>query len=413
MTLPHWLNAKNLSWFGCLVCLASLSTSKALQSISIGIIGAGALWQIWEAKSLKAFLENRYAWLLSAILILTLVSFFFTENIPQWSRDVKGKVLFCFIPLALGGMLDFSAKQYRGLWLVFMLCQTTVAGISLGRYFANFEQVNEAISKNANIDIIGNMSHIYFGLLLAISVVLGLYLVWRFKPIFSSGERWFIAVLSLINLIFLHILTSRTGLLTFYVGLLSIGLWYSLKNRKIWPIALLGSLMVLAPLLSYKLIPSFKTRVDVTIWDIQQYQPGSQIAADYSLASRIFAWQTALEIFKTNPLIGVGIADIEDEMISRAPEQIQKEKRLSNPHNQYLEYAAAFGILGLCWLALALYLPWNVLQLKNHWLGVAFLVMYATGMVFESLLERQVGICLFCFFIYLLTDFQRIELRGD
>ncbi|MEL7531058.1 MAG: O-antigen ligase family protein, partial [Bacteroidota bacterium] len=328
MPLPNWLNSQNLTWFGCLLCVATLSTSKALQSISMGIIGAGALWQLWEAKSIKAFLDNRYAWVLTTILILTLGSYFITENTGQWAKDVKGKLPFCFIPLALGGMLHFSKKLYRLIWYAFILSQSIVASISLGLYYADFEQVNEAISKNANIDIIGNMSHIYFGLLLAISVVLGLYLFRRFVPIFSSGERWVIAFFTLLNIVFLHILTSRTGLLTFYVGLLSIGLWYSIKNRKIWPVALLMGLMLLAPLLSYRFIPSFKTRVDVSIWDIQQYQPGSQIAADYSLASRIFAWQTALDIFKTSPLYGVGIADIEDEMISRAPSQIQIEKRL-------------------------------------------------------------------------------------
>lgn len=411
MTLPIWLTAKNLSWFGCLLCLSSLSSSKALQSISIGVLGAGALWQLWEAKSLQVFKENRYAWLLASILILTLGSYFITSDTAQWGRDLKGKLLFCFIPLALGGMMNFSQKLYRILWYAFILSQSVVAAISILRYFRDFEQVNEAISKNANIDIIGNMSHIYFGLLLAISVVLGIYLIWRFVPIYSRGERWVLALLTLLNVVFLHILTSRTGLLTFYMGLGSIGLWLSIKNRKIWPLAALMGLATIVPVLSYQLIPSFKTRVDVTIWDIQQYQPGSQIAADYSLASRIFAWQTAAQIFSDAPIFGVGIGDIENEMRERAPSQIPVEKRLSNPHNQYLEYAAAFGVLGLLWLGAIIFFPWNNPLFRKHWLAVAFLVMYATGMVFESLLERQVGICLFCFFIYLLPDFQRIEFR--
>ncbi|MEL6845980.1 MAG: hypothetical protein AAFP02_22450, partial [Bacteroidota bacterium] len=170
MQLPTWLTARNASWFACLLCLTSLSTSKALQSISIALLGAAALWQLWEAGNLQAFRYNRYAWLLAGIFALTLISFFYTENLGQWSRDVKGKLLFCAIPLSLRGMLGFSVRQYRGIWYGFILSQSIVAGISLFRYWQNFEKVNEAIGKNANIDIIGNMSHIYFGLLLAVSV---------------------------------------------------------------------------------------------------------------------------------------------------------------------------------------------------------------------------------------------------
>lgn len=409
MQLPTWLTARNVSWFACLLCLTSLSSSKALQSISIALLGAGALWQLWEAGSLRAFRINRFAWLLAGIFALTLISYFYTENLDQWSRDVKGKLLFCAIPLSLGGMLGFSARQYRGIWYGFILSQSIVAGISLFRYWQNFEIVNEAISKNANIDIIGNMSHIYFGLLLAVSVMLGLYLWLNFRPIWGKWERTVILIISLLNIVFLHILTSRTGLLTFYAGLFSFGGWLSWRKRRIWPILVLLTIMVAAPLLSYRFIPSFKTRVDVTFWDIQQFQPGSQIAADYSLSSRIFAWQTAWEIFLDQPLRGTGIADIEDEMRAKAPEQIPMDKRLSNPHNQYLENAAAFGWLGIIWSLAIIFMAIKIPGFGKNWLAIVFLTMCTTGMVFESLLERQVGICLFCFFVYLLPDFQQIE----
>jgi hypothetical protein len=91
--------------------------------------------------------------------------------------------------------MHFSRRAYRGLWYAFILSQSVVAALSLTRYFLDFDQVNEAIAKNANIDIIGNMSHIYFGLLLAISVVLGIYLIWRFVPMISSGERWVLGLI--------------------------------------------------------------------------------------------------------------------------------------------------------------------------------------------------------------------------
>ena len=409
MRLPSWLNATHLSWFGCLLCLSSLSSSKALQSISIGVLGAGALWQLWEAQSLNAWKSNRFAWWLTGIFVLTFLSYFLTSDLSQWSRDMKGKVLFVAIPLALGGMIAFSARLYRLLWYAFILSQTIVAAISLGRYFAHFDTMNEAIGKNANIDIVGNMSHIYFGLILALSIVLGLYLVWRFKAVWWAGEKYLLLILVFTNIVFLHLLTSRTGLLTFYVGLLTMGIYILFQHQKKWPVLALLTVLLIGPVLSYQFVPSFRQRIDVTVWDVQQFYYDSETASDYSLASRFFAWETAWNMFVRQPLTGIGLADIETEMLRQAPENIPTDKRLNNPHNQYLEYAAAFGILGWVWLGGMLLLPWWDSHFRISWLAPTFISMFATGMVFESLLERQVGICLFCFFVYLLIDFQRIE----
>ncbi|MEO0471894.1 MAG: hypothetical protein AAF206_19870, partial [Bacteroidota bacterium] len=41
---------------------------------------------------------------------------------------------------------------------------------------------------------------------------------------------------------------------------------------------------------------------------------------------------------------------------------------------------------------------------SNRLILTAFLLVCATGMMFESLLERQVGISFFCIFLYLLVD---------
>jgi O-antigen ligase len=303
----------------------------------------------------------------------------------------------------------FPKSSYRVLWFFFSLSQTVVALVSLFFYFRDFQEVNEAIGNNASIDIIGNMSHIYFGFMLAFSVLLCGYLFLRFVPIVGNWEKWVWASLTLVNLICLHILTSRTGLVTFYVGLLVLTLWFVVKNQKIWLIWLAGALFLILPVLSYQLIPSFRQRIDVSIWDVQQFYYESETVANYSLAMRLYAWKTGWELFLGHPWTGVGIADIEDEMIRSGIELFPKEKLLDNPHNQYIENAAAFGVIGLLWLGWILAYSLRKSLLRQASLSISFLAMYATGMVFESLLERQVGICLLCFFVYLLLDFQNTE----
>jgi hypothetical protein len=106
--LRSYLRPDYLAWFACLVCLTTLSLSKALQSISVGILVAAALWQVGQTRNLRPLRENKLAWLLSGIFFLVLLSYFVTENTQMWLRDTKGKVLFCLIPLSLGFFAGFS-----------------------------------------------------------------------------------------------------------------------------------------------------------------------------------------------------------------------------------------------------------------------------------------------------------------
>lgn len=399
-----------MAWFACLFCLVALSTGKALQAISVGVLWGAVLWEIWQKRDFRSLRSNHLAWILSGILLLTLLSYFYSDNVGQWQKDLKGKLLFCLIPFALGFFPHFPPLLHRVMWFLYSLCQTVVAAISLYFYYLDFEQQNVAIGRNATIDIIGNMSHIYFGFLLAFSVLICGYMAWRFRPVWWKGERMLWVGLGLLNLVALHILTSRTGLLVFYGGLGTLLIWAVQSRLKKWPLIALAALFLSLPFLSYQLLPSFRQRVDVTIYDFQQYKKAEANVADYSLAMRLIAWETGGRIFQEAPLTGVGSADLEVEMLRSAPESLPKEKLLDNPHNQYIETAASFGVPGLLLLLFILLYSLRKSWLSQDYLSLTFLVMVAIALLFESLFERQVGICLYCYFVYLLPNLHKAEL---
>lgn len=95
-----------------------------------------------------------------------------------------------------------------------------------------------------------------------------------------------------------------------------------------------------------------------------------------SNAQRIAIWKEALEIFKNNPLFGIGIGNyaVEKNILAdyRDP---------SNAHNLYLDIAAETGILGLAaWLILIFGTIWKLSFQMND----KRTILLATGLVWFS-----------------------------
>ncbi|MCB0835604.1 MAG: O-antigen ligase family protein [Bacteroidetes bacterium] len=406
------LNPVNVAWLGMLIAVISLSISKALLSISTGIFVFAAVWQVFQQKDWQEIKQKPWIWGIVSLFVLSLIAVFYTDDLQAWGRDVRQKLPLLAIPISLALIPRFSKKQYLVLFYAFILAQSIVAVTSLVYYFLDFELINEAIKKNGNIDIIGSINHIYFGLLLAFSILLGAHLILQKKILFDSRERWVVLALTLINLVSLHILTSRTGLVSFYMVAVFLGLFFLVQKKAYVLGGVLLAGICLIPLASYYIFPSFKYRVDVTIWDVKQYFQKDQDLTEKSASLRLLAWETAWEIFTTHPILGVGIADLEPEMaLQYEREQVRAKafSRPTNPHNQYLEYLAGFGILGLLLLLWTLFYPIWYFSAQNSMLFYGFLVLFMSGMLFESLLERQIGMSFFVLFMMILTGYQSLS----
>jgi O-antigen ligase len=204
----------------------------------------------------------------------------------------------------------------------------------------------------------------------------------------------------------LHSLTSRTGLVAFYGGFLAYLFAFMLQKGK-WKLGvIILCFFALTPVISYQLIPSFKYRVDVTLWDVEY---SSEEGADLNYQSvglRFKTWACCVDVWKENPVLGVGFADMKEELFAcyeAIDLQADRSKWLSSAHNQYLEQLLGGGIPALLLLLTLFLLPlwkskWNNLDC----LLIGFLALLAAGMLTESFLERQLGINLFLIMYFLL-----------
>lgn len=402
---------------GVLLATGSLSLGRAaLISVGVMLILLAVVWQSLSAPALlrqavaQFRTEKSFQWAawLSAPFWFTVCSVFQTQDMAAWQADVVLKLPFLVLPLAILVSPRLSAKQYWVLCLVFVAIQTAVAVPTVIRYALHFEEVQDAISRNKSIDIITKVSHIYFGFMLAFSGILGIDMGTRATHFFHAKERYLYWALAAINLLCMHILTSRTGLIGLYAGVLTYAFVLAWKKK-----ALLKGLQVLAllavlPMLAYAIVPSFRQRIDSTWFDVQSYRNnGAGVAqmSDLSIGARFVAWEAAWDVFKRNPVVGTGIADMHADLYAyyaTQPRLSSDTKLPQTPHNQYLVYLCTAGLVGFCVWLWVFFFPFGRMKGSRSVLFWAFMALIATAMLTESLLERQIGMSFFLLWAMLL-----------
>lgn len=120
----------------------------------------------------------------------------------------------------------------------------------------------------------------------------------------------------------------------------------------------------------------------------------------HSLLQRIAYWKAGIEIIKQNWLFGVGTGDVQsafDAEYERSHSLLLPENRL-RAHNSYLTSWISFGILGITFflLIIFLYLKWQVNQ--QNLIGIMFILVAMSTFLIEDTLETQMGVSFFAFF---------------
>lgn len=322
------------------------------------------------------------------------------ENL-EWYRKISLKLPYLLIPLGFyssSNLLKHKNKIYY-LWVI-TIALTALA--SLVNYAINFDEINSLILQSKSVPIFPfdkGISHIYFSVFSSWACLWAIinYVVNKKKiDLFFAGFLF----------ISMHILSARTGLVAFYITL-GLGILIYLKTNKISLKKYFKYLpfIVIIPVLSVYFIPSLKNRIINTSQDISTLKNETDIN-DRSIAMRVEAWKTTLNIIKNNLLFGVGSGDLAIEMNNTYinNDSILKPYNRIMPHNQFLETWAETGILGFFLLLfLLIFKPIKEFIKKKNLYKLLFPVLCSFSFLVESILERQMGICFFLIF-YLLNE---------
>lgn len=349
-----------------------------------------------------------------------LASGLYSEDTKTWWSISSRKMTLLLLPIGMGIYNRMTRKQLWGVLFFFHAVITFFSVASSINYILHYKEINYCLLASKSVPVWPNtdcnmpegigITHIYFGVLMSFAIITAVYYLLKEKEvIFFRWERKLMAGLVGLNFILIHLLSARTGLVALYggLGLLALNaVWKYRKKTWVW---LLLAALPLAPIAAYWLVPSFQNKMTNTVRDLEIRKQGGDIN-HRSFLMRLEAWNTGLDIIKEHPLTGVGAGDLDAEMAARYDKNnspLWKENRVM-PHNQFIENAVQMGLGYVVLLLITIF--WPLLNYKRtnplQW-ALAFMFFFA--MCFESTLERQIGVTLFPFAVFLAGYFRNFK----
>lgn len=390
-----------------IVGFASLWFSAALASLCTAVCGVLVLLQI------KELVGHPFSRVIVPILFLIVLAL--ADVVIGGGSVAVDKIVLIlgFFFLLLSGYIWSQINPLYRLYGFLIICGIVVVinVLSVGNYLMHKAYYDEMLLQSKSIPIVDGMHHIHFGIINAITLiglagVILLHTTNREVTVLSS----FLFILVIISF---HILSSRTGLLSFYVAAVASIAAYSARSgsRKVLYISIVA--LPLLIISAYFFSSSFQNKVQNSIEDINSWGVDEEINYK-SMAMRLEAYKVSSELLMNNPL-GVGATKMDYE-IQRTFEQnnsvLFKENR-KGPHNQFLEYGVKYGWLGILILLYFFY------ELYKQSTGASFpllglVVLLFIAMQFESLLERQASLYTVGLFVPLFSFlFSKNETNGD
>lgn len=243
--------------------------------------------------------------------------------------------------------------------------------------------------------------HIFTGFLLAFTSYCLAVLAFSIK----SAWRWLFAVLffaAVYNVLFINL--GRSGYVVLFSLLLLLAwqqfAWKGLLAGLLISFFLCGSLLFLPA--------NFKERFNLAHSEITQFKHGN---FDTSVGLRLEFYHNSLKLFKEHPWIGTGTGSFTQDYLAVAK---NKHFATQNPHNEYLNMAVQFGLLGiLILLGLFFVHAWTSFRLQGlrQYFAQAVLVSIAVGSLFNSWLMDVSQGCFYVIFTALL--FSRLSYQSN
>ena len=367
-------------WASGLLALSSLIAMVAKRRVGNTALCGGLRWGL-------LFMAGYW--------LLLLVSMIYTKDtVTGWEiLTLKAVLLIFALSFLLADTSWLTPRLMRGVGYAFL---ASITGVFL--YLAGM-----AVGKMIGGSTLGAVTgpsfdprhHAYSAIYLAAAMVFiyhELYNHWgEIKPWLRG---MLIAVVPLL-ILYVIMVNSRAGMLTLYIIEATCTVHFALVRRRWWWAALMAVLLAGYTIGMEKALPTHVARVVETIEDLAGDEPSD---------ARIEINGGSVDAAKKQPLFGYGVGDYRHCLIDQYDEN-GWESGVSaeyNAHNQYMETILSIGVVGL--LLFGAMLVWPLFQawrrsVNSLWLILLLTFIVTFNLLFESMLERQMGL-LFIGFLY-------------
>jgi len=239
----------------------------------------------------------------------------------------------------------------------------------------------------------------YFATYLNFAMVIAAYYLVKDWNTGGTGEKIIYASISLISILSIYFLNSRTGYLIFFISFLLLALM--MIRGSILPKKLL--LPGLAVLLIFSSVVWFTPNINKRIKAIgQEFSHLNSMPAEITEfgAIRIPIWKIALSKISEKPLLGYGNGDVTDTLVAEYERYGYSNivKHRYNAHNQYLQTHMAAGIFALILLCVILFLPFLQALSSRDIIYACFLTIIICLFIIDTGLKVQAGVIFYALF---------------
>lgn len=389
-----------------LLMWAGLFYSRALLSIGLGAFVAASLLCVPFREMAASLRRNAYLWSMSLLFLIPLATGAWSEDLREWSTRIFDKSPLLLVPFCSASLDRISGRELRILlWACLAVAMVSVCGTTL-RYLADRSGVEESYLRAKVMRVDMDDDHVRYGWVLA-----GVY-AWLLHILTDPGfkgdrQRPTAAACAALLAAFIHMLSSRTGLMGLYLSTL---LTAAIHWRR--PFArVLGGLLLVSPAIAWLLLPTFRNRVRFGLWDFQNLSRGGYVEG-LSDTPRFLSLKGGMDIADTHPWLGTGFGDVKravwDWYAVHHPYLKDYEKLL--PSNEFLLHAAAAGWPAAVAFTAVVTAPLLLKGLRRHAGWVCLHAVALAGFLYEIGLETQYGI-----FVYALPGclaYRRLAARG-
>lgn len=383
--------SRNLNFNDWSIVFILFTSIISLKLVPLGFI----LWilTIWINKqtvSIKSLFSGIGKWFILYYLIL-LIGMLWTENHSFGLSKLENKLSFLLIPI-LFAISNFSMTKRKLLnVLLFSLFISLIINYGFALYESlvlNNSSVYEAMV-NANFSQLMHRSYYCNYLLIGCIVIL--------DRLFKKENSWINMILFCLFSIGIFQTLAKSGILIYLLLIPVFILLQLLKTRKYKSIMLCFAVFMVSLLLLVKIENPVKTRFQIIPDSIENFESKSNPSVE-SNTSRLLMWSTSIDLIQESPLLGTGTGDYDDELTNKNISYGNSGVALHryNSHNQFLNTLVQLGLLGFVVLMMLFLNGFKMAYQQKNIIGLFTLICFFLNFLFESFLESQAGIILFC-----------------
>ncbi len=375
--------------------------SPFLQSFTLLILGGIALYSFFvltkdKKECWKSYTRKMDYWVLGFIFLEVVMGLFVATDMTYMLERIRLRIPFIGLPFAFFLLPRWSPLYYRYWWITILGLIHLVALGVIAYYFMNQNEIQLLLQQGKHIPTPAN--HIRYALLQVIAFSASVYWGWFHKEETShSFSNVFFKLSAIFLFVFIHFLAVRSGIFSIYFLIISFGIPILFRQKAYITLFIFIAVVMMLPIIGMKTMPSLKQKIGYVYYDIDMFLKG-QATDQLSDASRLISWKMGIELFKNNPLSGVGAGNIRLKMNELYNRDYPTFKKKLTPHNQFIMVLASSGLIGFFLFCFGFFAP---LFYKNNYHDPFILAIYLSffaSFLVEATFENAMGVAIFLFF---------------